>query len=147
VGAGDYVIKLYVEDTQGASDFATHSLTVRSEVTADFMCSKDNLDWQACETLSGMTQGEVIYLKDDPSLANHSSPSEGAIITSRTWDQNGSVFAPGGEFGNNETNPWVALAGSTIKLTVTDSAGRSDYEEKTIGVALPLPKWKEIKPF
>jgi len=145
--AGGYTVELYVEDSQGASDSTTQSLTIRNDVFAGLMCSKDNLNWQTCESLMGITEGETLYLKDDPSLSEYSTHSDGATsITSRTWEQNGVVFAPGGGFGNNETNPSVALAGSTIRLTVTDDAPRSDYEEHTIGVALPLPKWKEIPP-
>ena len=140
--AGDYVVKLYVEDSQAASSSATQSFTMRNEVTADFMCSKDNTNWQSCETLSGMTQGEVVYLKDD------STYSDGATsIISRTWEQNDIPFAPGGAYGPNETLPSVILAGSTIKLTAVDDVNRSDYQEYSVNVSLPLPKWKEIKPF
>lgn len=141
--AGDYVVKLYVEDTKGDSDETTHLFTVREEVAAGFICSLDNIEWQACEDLSGLvTEGELVYFKDDPSLAEYSLPSQGAI-NSRIWAINGTNFD-----SNNNSNPATNLTAATniIRLTVTDSANRSDYQEHTILAAPPLPEWKEIPP-
>jgi len=145
VEAGDYVVKLYVEDTKVASASTTHSLTVKGEASAGFVCSLDNINWQVCENLSNkVSQGELVYFKDDLSLDEHSVASEGAAITSRIWARNGINF----DSANNSTSS-VNLADTTntIRLTITDSAVRSDYQEHIISTTLPLPEWKEISPF
>ena len=143
LGSGDYTAELYIEDKGGLSDTATKDFTVKEDATAGFMCSMDNSTWQACEELSP-TIGETIYLKDDPSLSEHSEPSEGATIVSRIWKVNGMVFS-----SDNDNNPSLTLNDSSneIELTITDSAGRTASVSHTVLGVLPLPEWREIKPF
>jgi len=146
----NYIVKLYVEDSAGNSDSVTHLLTVRDEVEADFMCSLDNATWKDCENVSPFA-GETVYFKDDPSLAISSNYSEGAsAIVSRVWKKgDGTTFVV---FASNTANPFTNLTmdSNVVRLTVTDnnpSGGRSDYQEYTLDVSLPLPKWREISPF
>jgi len=146
----NYVVKLYVEDREQASDSTTNLLTVREEVAAGFMCSLDNVNWQDC-TIISLTENEVLYLKDDPSEIEHSNPSDGAsLIVSRVWEIGDGVTF--GVFASNITNPSTTItrASNVIRLTVTDDnpgGGRSDYQKQTIFTTLPLPKWREILPF
>ncbi|MBI2038314.1 MAG: hypothetical protein HYT19_00120 [Candidatus Nealsonbacteria bacterium] len=144
VAPGSYTVKLRVEDVKGLFDEAVHSLSMKGEVRAGFMCSLDNINWQACGALSNkISQGGLLYLKDDPSLAEYSAASQGAAITSRQWKINGLVFD--GSSANPSVN--LTLTSNIIRLTVIDSAGRSDYAEHTVGASLPLPEWREISPF
>ena len=140
--AGNYTIKLVVTDSTANSDYATHDITIKSEVRADFMCSLDNANWQICSNLSGkVAKDETIYLKDDPSLSYHSIASEGESIVTREWSLNGVVF------GGNETAATTNLLvkNNVIELKVTDSVGRSDYQEYNLS-AKSLPEWEEVNP-
>lgn len=144
--AGDYQIKLNIEDAGDLSDEVNNNLAIREEVRAGFMCSTDDSIWVICESLSGnVASGTMIYLKDDSSLSEYSIPSEGASIQAREWMINGNPF------DGNSTTATTTLSSviNTIRLTVTDSAPtpRSDYEEKIIVVILPLPTWEETLPF
>jgi hypothetical protein len=47
----------------------------------------------------------------------------------------------------NTPNPQITFTGTKIKLAVTDADGNTCPQEYSIEVRLPLPKWKEIKPF
>jgi len=48
----------------------------------------------------------------------------------------------------NSFNPKIKFTGTTVTLSITDASGYGSCSEtKTIEIALPLPKWKEIKPF
>ena len=118
------------------------------------MCSLTNEEgsWQDCEGLTA-TEGEIVYFKDDPSLSKRSTYAEDATaFTSRTWtrtigvDEN--IFAPGGDFGPNETNPYINLeeGSNIIQLTITDNMSRSASEDYTINGRPSLPEWKEIPP-
>lgn len=142
IPAGYYTIKLVVTDSTANDDYATHNITVKSEVRADFMCSLDNANWQRCSDLSGkIAKDEMIYLKDDPSLSYHSIASEGESIVTREWFLNGVAFG-----GNNTTASTNLLEkNNIIKLKITDSAGRSDYQEYNLD-AKSLPEWEEINP-
>lgn len=137
VGIGSYTAELYVEDTAAQSDTAVKDFRIKRDITAGFMCSLDNSTWQVCEDISP-GNGETVHFEDD-SLA-----SEGAVINSREWEKDAVAFDSG-----NNTNPSVAasIPSITIKLTVTDTAGRSASKTHTIGVRMPLPTWKEIPPF
>ena len=145
--ANNYVVKLYVEDTGGESDFTTHSLVLREEVRADFMCSLDNVNWSNCDSFS-LAEHEVVYFNDDPLLSKHSVVSGGASsFQSRIWEKGkGGVFE---QFASGTTNPSTTLTKDqkVIRLTVVDNAGRSDYQEYTLSVSLSLPEWREIPPF
>jgi hypothetical protein len=140
--AADYVIKLYVEDAEEESSFITHSLILREEVSAGFMCSLDNTTWSSCGSFTA-SENELVYFKDDQSLSEHSDPSGGAAsISSRTWTKGGTQFSTG-------TNPSTTIAKNekTIRLTVVDSNGRTDYIEHLLSIKLNLPEWQEIPPF
>ncbi len=139
-----YTVELYVEDQKGVSDTTTIDFYLWQEAVAGFMCSLNNETWEVCEDISSLSIGEIIYFKDDLSLSEHSSPSQGASsITTRTWYINGDLFA------TDDTNPSLTLTetNNTIRLSVVDNQGRSDYQDNTIEATLPLPEWKEIAPF
>jgi len=140
--ADNYSIRLRIEDSQGQSGIATHSLTMRDEVTSGFMCSLDNITWKSCNSFT-VSENELVYFKDDQSLSQHSDPSTGAnSIVSRTWTKNGVQFSSG-------TNPSATITKTEkiIRLTITDSDDRTDYIEYTLLVKMNLPDWQEIAPF
>jgi hypothetical protein len=140
-----YAVKLYVEDDKGASSTITRDLTVKREISAGFMCSLDNSNWKSCETIK-VFPGQTIYVKDDPSLTEHSVPSEGANISSRTWQKgDGTNFET---FSQNKSNATTTLTTNqkVIRLIVTDTASRSDRQDHQLSVTYPLPFWKEIPP-
>jgi hypothetical protein len=141
VAPGNYILKLYVEDSEGLSSEATNQITIKGEIRAGFMCSLDNLIWTDCESLK-VSKNQRIYLKDDPALTEYSIASEGANISSRQWENNGVSF------DGSSANPSLILTQSSnpIRLTVLDSAGRSDYREHNLAASFPLPDWIEIPP-
>lgn len=147
---GTYQVELYVEDSAGNSDTATENFYLKREAQAGFMCSLDNENWQACETLI-VSRNQTVYFKDDPSLPEHSLPSEGAIINFREWklreidpsthQMMEEIFDKG-----NNPNPHRRIRGSTIELTIRDSAGRTASVSHEVSSQLPLPEYREIPP-
>jgi hypothetical protein len=136
--AGDYVIKLYVEDNE-ASDSTTHSITIRNDIIADFECSLDVPAlglWVSCTDHFNPVVGNPVYFQDT------STPSEGGEITSRVWQKDSDP-----PFSVNETNPSLVINGTTIGLTVADSIGRTDFKSYDLSASLNLPKWIEIPPY
>lgn len=144
VPPGTYTAKLYVEDSASQSDTATISFTIKQDAIAGFSCSLDNKNWVECENLQP-SAGEVVYFSDSqPSPLDHSSPSEGASITSRVWEIVGEgIFNLG---NNSNASTTLSQGDNTIKLTITDSQGRTDYQTHQIGVTVPLPEWEEMSP-
>ena len=142
--AGTYTVELYVEDSQGASDTKTITFYLLKEALAGFMCSLDNLNWKFCEELKPI-KGELVYFKDNPSLDEHSTPSQGATsITSRIWKINDTIFD-----SDNNPNPSTNLnqTSNIIELEITDNQGRTNSISHTISTRIPLPQWMEIPPF
>ena len=142
--AGTYTVELYVEDSQGASDTKTITFYLLKEALAGFMCSLDNLNWKFCEELKPI-RGELVYFKDNPSLDEHSTPSQGATsITSRIWKINDTIFD-----SDNNPNPSTNLnqTSNIIELEITDNQGRTNSISHTISTRIPLPEWMEIPPF
>jgi len=111
-------------------------------VQSGFMCSLNNVDWQTCSSLSdNLSKDELVYFKDDPSLADYSTASDSASITLREWTFNGTAFG-----GNNASVSKTATErNNVIRLKITDSAGRTDYQEYDLK-AKALPEWEEISP-
>lgn len=145
---GDYIVKLYVEDSENESDFITHSLTIKKEIKADFMCSIDEDIWQKCDEIS-LSEDEVIYIKDDSLISEEysSEPSEGALITARTWKRS----MPEGGFEIFETNSDSAETtliknSGIIRLEVEDGVGRIDTKDYSINIKFSLPEWEETHP-
>jgi hypothetical protein len=142
---GVYTVILYVEDNRGASAAVEKDLIVKREISAGFMCSTDNSNWKPCETIK-IFPGRTIFVRDDPSLPEHSVPSEGALINSRTWQKgNGTDFET---FAQNKNNASTTLTfdKKIIRLIVTDTASRSDRQDHQVSVTYPLPFFKEIPP-
>jgi len=135
IQAGNYSIKLKVEDAGGLWNETSHPIKVKQDAIADFDCSLDGENWgTACEDLV-VYQGQLIYLKDK------STPSEGASIISRTWKINNGVFD---SFNHATTSVNLAESENTITLVIGDNQGRSDSKDETIGARLPLPEYKEV---
>ncbi len=147
IDPGNHTIKLYVEDSAGNSDETSHSLYIKREIKADFMCSKDGVNWQYCEELRA-TEGEIIYVKDDPSLERHSVLSEGAnFFTKRIWQkgdgENFETFAQNINFASTT----ASMKKNILRLYVEDNNGRCDQQDYPTIVTYPFPQWKEIPPF
>jgi hypothetical protein len=138
--AGDYTIKLTVRDAASNSDSVTHDIAIKAEVTAGFMCSLDNINWRDCGPLSGkIAKDATVYFKDDPSLSIHSFASDGESINNREWLWNGGVIG-----GNSESASVTIVAKTnTIRLTVSDTGGRSDYLEYELK-SKSIPDWEEV---
>jgi len=145
VGPGPYTAELDVKDKAGALDTAFKNFRIVRDITAGFMCSLDNDNWEVCENLTPL-EGDAVYFKDDPSLAEYSKASEKAAINSRIWEKEGINFD-----SDNNPNPSTIATGPsmTIKLTATDTHNRTASKTHIINVAsaLPLPEWREIPPF
>jgi hypothetical protein len=142
---GIYTVKLAVFDNQGASASATRNLTVKREISAGFMCSLDNSNWESCENIK-LLSGQTIFVKDAPSLAEHSIPSEGATINSRIWQKgDGTNFETFAQ-GTSNASTTLTIDKKIIRLIVADTASRSDYQDHRVSVTYPLPFWKEIPP-
>lgn len=144
---GNYTLKLKVIDSVGNFSEITRPLTVKREVRADFMCSTDGVNWKECSKIS-LTQGEIIYVKDDPSVPNHSIPSEGATkIVKRVWQKgDGNNFVTFAQNTNFATTT-LTTQQKVLRLNVTDDNNRCDQQDYSLSVAYPLPRWKEIPPF
>jgi hypothetical protein len=140
ISAGTYTATLTVTDSFGLSDTTSTSITLLQDIIADFRCSLSPTGpWQNCQGF-GVEEGVVVYFRD------YSTPSTGATINSWSW-----TFEDGIPASSNVQNPTstftkVDADSGKVRLEVTDTAGRSDYQEYQLQLKLPLPKWKEIKP-
>jgi len=131
-----YTVKLEVKDKYGQSDNATIDVYVASEIKAEFKCAISSADlvWRDCKELSHqIARGGKMCLKDI------SRPSDGAAINSWQWMINDKIA------GNEEEICFNAESVNRIRLTVSDSKGRSDYSEDLVN-AKPIPKWEEVAP-
>lgn len=147
VTIGDFEARLYIEDSISNSAEAFQDFTIKRDISAGFMCSVDNSvgSWENCDDII-VPVGDSLYFKDDNSLAEYSRPSDGALISSRTWEEVGSGAF---DLGNN-TNPGphvISSASIIIRLIVNDTNGRSTSASHIIGGAIPLPAWHEIAPY
>lgn len=142
IPAGNYTFRLTVADSTSNSSSVTHDISIKSEARAGFMCSLDDASWQTCSSLSNsILKDELVYFKDDPSLAEYSAASDGESIVLREWTLNGVAFG-----GNNASvSEAAAEKDNKIRLKITDSAGRTDYEEYDLR-AKSLPEWEEVGP-
>ena len=119
---GSYRVRLKVRDSVGNSNSVVSDFYILREAVANFMCSLDNTNWKNCTDIKPY-QGQILYLKDDPSLPLYSTPSEGAtVIVNRVWKLNGDIFS-----SDNNTNPSVTIlkeGTNIIELTILDDKGR-----------------------
>jgi len=136
---GNYTVKLKVTDSNGAFDEIEKPIKIKQDISANFVCSTDNVVWQECNAIMPLV-GSKVYLKDN------SSASEGAVINSRTWEEIGvGIF----DVDNDSDAEFILTISPTdIKLTADDTANRGPVSIiKTINGAIPLPTWREIAPF
>ncbi|MBU2263956.1 hypothetical protein KJ797_01295, partial [Patescibacteria group bacterium] len=137
IGIGAYTAKLYVEDSMAQSSTAVKNFIIKQDAVANFECSLDSKSWNDCASIT-ISQGQVIYLQDK------STASEGANITSRTWQINNADFNTG-----NNTTVSVKVNqpnNNIITLIIKDSKNRSNSKNKTIKTQLPLPTYREVAP-
>jgi hypothetical protein len=143
---GEYTITLTVKDGDGLQDTTSpQQITIKQDIFADFECSLDDpipgpQTWGPCTNLNPVV-GNIVYFQDTSTPSG--CPSECETITSRIWQKDTDPLP----FATDVTNPSLVITGTTIGLTVTDSIGRTDSQSYDLSAALPLPKWKEIKPF
>lgn len=153
IGPGNYTAKLRVADTYSASSETQKNFTVKQDIAADFVCSTDNTNWQACDSPSFRPpQGSLIYLHDNLSDAllnslglsgRKSTPSQTATITSRTWKKDGVIFNSG-----NNSNVSITIDDvRQISLSLQDSVGRTTSSQEQVTPSLPSPDWEEISPY
>lgn len=134
---GDYTVKLEVKDQNNKTSDAIVNIHIATEIKADFKCSVSLEDavWRNCNELSNeIMKNQKIYVKDN------SQPSENASINGWEWRLNNAVI------GHNNIASFNAENINEIKLTVTDTKGRSDYKIYRFNASV-APKWKEISSF
>ena len=144
LSANNYTVNLYIEDSAGDSSSVNHNFSILQDAIAGFQCSIDNVIWQVCEVITPEV-GQEIYLKDDPSLVEHSTVSQGAnVITHRRW----SIVSEAPFSDSNDPNPMLRVneLETIIELMVTDNVGRTAERVHIVNAVLPLPEWTEIRP-
>jgi len=141
---GIYTVKLEVQDNEGASSIALKDITVKKEIVAGFMCSLDGQNWKRCEDIK-IFQDQIIYLKDDPSLTEHSEPSEGATIVSRTWQKGDGTNFITFAINTNFVTTTLTSNQKIIRLIVRDTNSRADRQDHQVQVKKPLLRWEEMK--
>jgi len=153
VGNGIYNMKLTVRDAQSATASLTKVFNIRQDAVADFVCSGDNLSWEACNSIDFRPPRNLtIYFHDNLSDAilaqfglegRRSTPSQGAAISQRVWKKNSVIFS-----SDNNSNPSLEMtdAEADISLQVTDTAGRSASVSFRVTAGTSLPEWEEIIP-
>jgi len=117
---GIYVVTVTATDDLGQSASASTSVTVGGGATASFTFSPTNPQ-----------PGDTVFFNGSPSTA-----AGGATISSYTWD-----FGDGTTTTTSDPNTSHAYAvverAYVVRLTVTDSAGRSGTTTQTVDVKLP----------
>jgi hypothetical protein len=149
IAPGNYMITLKVTDNDGASSVATHPITIKQDIIAKFECSLVDPalgPWGPCSGFIPVV-GYPLFFKDN------SSVSEGALgISDRIWSTISTVGTTVFDSLNHDHTS-IPITGTSINkigLIVRDDTpggGRTDYAEQNLSPILPLPKWKEIRPF
>jgi len=140
ISAGNYTVKLRVEDEHGATSTTSHSITVKQDVISDFMCSLNSAGpWKICQGYR-VAEDVLVYFKD------MSSSSESATITSWSW-----TFEDGTPPSSTSQNPSTKFKkidrnSGNVTLQITDSAGRTDTTLYHLLITIPLPEWREVPP-
>ncbi|KPJ55196.1 hypothetical protein AMJ47_01650 [Parcubacteria bacterium DG_72] len=138
---GQWDVKLYVEDDKAASDETLpQTVTVLRDIVASFQCSLDGITWLVCPAIMPV-EGDTLYLKDTSSPSEISFGND-AVVNIWSWEIDGI------NVGNTSEIEYEGVIPSMIiKLTVTDSNGRTGSKEEPLGGVMPLPTWREIPPF
>jgi hypothetical protein len=147
ISSGTHIIKLKVTDSYNrSSETAPHTIKIKQDIIADFDCSLDDPTagpqiWISCQDPNlNLMIGNTVYFWDKSTASG--CPSACEAIEHWIWEKDGAVF----DSTDNPT-PSLPITGTTIRLTVTDSIGRTDSISYPLSAALPLPKWIEIPPF
>ncbi len=165
VPVGTYTLKLTVSDNAadpdcvGAnSDTATHLITIKKEVAANFNCTFDDPNsttttpvWQDCDSATfkkKVAKDEKVYVKD---VSTPSDPGNGFQIGTHNW----TITPNAPVIDANGVASFSAAKSNTIKLDTIDNnsaahtsdnvTGRHNCKSVTVG-AKSLPQWKEISP-
>lgn len=140
----DYTAKLRVTDAGGLYSEAEKTFTIKRGLNVDFQCKLKAADpWQICSALNPVS-GEVILLND---ISNPSYVSTGSSITSRIWNKNDVDGNFDFSISNNPTPTTGFKAPSaSLRLTVTDNAGKTQSITYIINGKMRLPTWKEVNP-
>lgn len=153
-----YNVEIKVTDSSNVSDTFNKDVTIRRDITADFVCSIDNTLWQACDSATfKVAKGIKVYFHDNLAdsvlssfgLAGKKSVvSEGADrITKRVWTKDGVVFSTcQNGAGCTNSNPFTKIESTEVKLEIEDNLGRTAAASFEIKTKLPLPEWEEIPP-
>lgn len=132
-----YTAQLRAIDAEGAESVVERQFELLQDIQADFKCSlSPDGPWEECNGFK-VTVGEKIYFRDE------SVASTGATINSWHW-----TFQDGNPANSNQQNPSTQFQSSgskNVTLTVTDNAGRSASQTKTLNVRR-LPIWFPIPP-
>ena len=143
-----YSVLLEVEDVKGGTATTSADFYVRKDIVSAFQCSLDPGEekvWKSCNNLS-VSEDETVYLQDLSEGSDIDESATEATIDSWSW-----TFTGGTPLTSAQQNPTASFEqGVTntgrIGLTVTDSAGRSDYAYRDLIITIPLPEWQEIPP-
>ena len=117
---GIYVVTVTATDDLGQSASASTSVTVGGGATASFTFSPTNPQ-----------PGDTVFFNGSPSTA-----AGGATIASYTWDFGDGTTTTTSDPGTSHAYAAVERA-YVVRLTVTDSAGRSGTTTQTVDVKFP----------
>ena len=154
-----YGVTITVSDLAGETRSYSRNVQLRKDISADFVCSSDNLNWKACNDPSFRpVTGSTVYFHDNlsDSLLNtlglsgkKSILSEGATkFTKKIWKKDGVVFSTcQSSSGCTNSNPSTIIQGTEITLEIEDDSGRTGEADSQITTQASLPEWEEIAPF
>ncbi len=163
-----YTVTLSVNDSDGHSRSFSRDITLRRNISVDFVCSsvdpaKDNSKWQVCDSSSFKpTKGSRVWFSanlDDNLLSQLGLNglklilSEGATkFTKIVWKKDSTAFANASGScqnlaGCNNLTLSEVIQGTLITLEAGDDSGRTGDSGRQVQTQLSVPTWEEISPF
>lgn len=138
---GNYTAEVTATDTNGLTDIASMSFTLKQDIVAQFECSLDNSTFKDCSTLEELLTSDIIYFNPDTSIISNGSTT----ITNWSWDFNNDGIEDSAlQYPNTNL---TKIGDNIVTLTITDNnsfGSRSDSETETLNIKLPLPDFEEV---
>jgi len=137
LSSGDYTVKLKVKDNRENYSIATHSITVKQSIIANFECSRTGQEvWMEDCSKINISQGETIFLKDSSEFSKEGE------VEKRIWKKDGVIIKENTEIATTTLESEVV----NLTLEIEDNQGGKDSITKTINPKPPLPNWEETNP-